>query len=486
MLTQVCWIMDLNPHLLDLSLSSIYLKDQRDICIFATSLFGLKKLQRCTLDFNRWTQLSVPGRLGSAVFFSCPPSLRTLRLLSSNEDYEDYSRHPRLSEDYMHLPSGTPQPWEKSDEECGLTALPRRQEPLPQLTKLYLGYLGVDDILEEDFLTMLEHCPNLLELPMPTLPHVRKNEQLAQDIARCCPKLRVLTNEAYDRTLATQELTLRTFRALPPQQLRTFHYIGDDNLVIQGLDDVGGLFRRHSSTLQNIVLTGCESFRSKAIQVILVECQALEVLRVEWTSWGNNLTITLEDAIEFPWASTRIRELKLATAIPDEPFHHLADGVVPFYHRPPPTTLSVAETEQFALLEGFYQHIGALTELRRLELQAVFFDPQVNHLTPTDGKFVSFPGMLNLECQRTGRPGYLHHLGGLKKLEMLLGSVRATTPETKATMGMNEAAWMGHHWPALNTAAFFKKTEDEISEPFLWLQQQRERSDGPKLDLWTW
>lgn len=372
MLAQVCWIIDLNPHLLDLSLSTVCLNDQRDICIFATSLFGLKKLQRCTLDFKRWTHLSGPGRLGSAVFFSCPTSLRTLKLIPSNEDY---SRYSHLSKDYTHLPSGTHQPWEKSDEESGLMTLPRRKDPLPQLTELNLRYLDVDDIMEEDFLTMLEHCPNLLKLPIHTLPHVRENEQLAQDIARCCPKLRILTNETHGRTLAVQELTLRTFGALPPQQLRTIRYICNDNLVIQDLDDVGGLFRRHSSTLQSIVLTGCESFCSKAIQVILVECGALEVLCVEWTAWGIDLTVMLEDAIEFPWASTRIRELQLAIAIPDEPFHYLADGVVPYYNRPPPMTLFVAKTEQFESLEALYRQIGALTELRRLELQAVFFDP---------------------------------------------------------------------------------------------------------------
>lgn len=94
--------------------------------------------------------------------------------------------------------------------------------------------------------------------------------------------------------------------------------------------------------------------------------------------------------------------------------------------------------------------------------------------------------MLKLECQKTGRPGYLHHLGGLKKLEKLLGSVRVSTPEAKATIGMNEAARMEHHWPALNTALFFRMGEGEMSEPFLWLQQQLEKSNGPKLDLWPW
>jgi hypothetical protein len=51
--------------------------------------------------------------------------------------------------------------------------------------------------------------------------------------------------------------------------------------------------------------------------------------------------------------------------------------------------------------------------------------------------------MLNLRNEETGRPGYLHHLGGLSKLRALFGSVSATTKETKVTIGIEEVKWDG-------------------------------------------
>ncbi|OAQ25513.1 hypothetical protein K457DRAFT_22976, partial [Linnemannia elongata AG-77] len=128
------------------------------------------------------------------------------------------------------------------------------------------------------------------------------------------------------------------------------------------------------------------------------------------------------------------------------------------------------ETAQFQSLEVLYRQIGALTELERLTLKAFFNDPA--GARPPDIKFTrnSFPGMLNLKNEETGRPGYLQLLGGLTKLKKLSGSVSATIEETKATIGMDEVKWMDKHWPELENADFFLTRDRTTSKPFQWFK----------------
>ncbi|OAQ26715.1 hypothetical protein K457DRAFT_140175 [Linnemannia elongata AG-77] len=46
---------------------------------------------------------------------------------------------------------------------------------------------------------------------------------------------------------------------------------------------------------------------------------------------------------------------------------------------------------------------------------------------------------------RQGRPGYLNHLAGLKKLERIAGSIKMDSEETKVTSEWREAVWMYEH-----------------------------------------
>lgn len=219
--------------------------------------------------------------------------------------------------------------------------------------------------------------------------------------------------------------------------------------MVHGLssNDLGVMFRLHSSTLRQLVLSDCQSIDSKTLQAIVVGCEALERLFVTLSIVSQNADVCLhlKDAIEFPWAWSRIRELQLTIAIPCQPLHHLADGVtVPYYNRPSPMTLSAGEAEQFQSLESFYQQIGALAELKRLDLHAVYFNPVDNRVVSGNYRYNTFPGMLSLGNGTTGgRPGYLQLLGGLTKI---YGSFDRETEEAKATIGEDEEAWMKRHW----------------------------------------
>lgn len=247
---------------------------------------------------------------------------------------------------------------------------------------------------------------------------------------------------------------LRIMNLLSPQQVRRF-YCDDIPFTIPGLDAVS-LFRRHSVTLQALTLGGCHNVNSKAIQVLLVECRGLQVLKVHWSGGRHGLFIDLQDAIEFPWRCTSMRTLNLTICVPDEPLYRHT-GVEPYYRRRPLTALSAAEKSQFEQLEVLYCQVGTLTQVEDLCLNVRFYDLEGLRPMPLSEAvgYNTFPGMLSLGDERTGRPGYLHHLAGLAKLRRFNVLVSMATDETRATVGLKEIEWMRDHWPALDFTSIF-------------------------------
>ncbi|KAF9126862.1 hypothetical protein BGX30_015067, partial [Mortierella sp. GBA39] len=133
-----------------------------------------------------------------------------------------------------------------------------------------------------------------------------------------------------------------------------------------------------------------------------------------------------------------------------------------------------AATAQLRSLKALHRQLGSLAELKRLKLEAIYFDLAGDHSTDTMYRRDLFPGMLNLKNKETGRIGYLYLLRGLTKLNALFGSVSATIKETKATIGMEEAKWMDKHWPVLERAQFYADTNEKLfSKPFQWFLKQR-------------
>ncbi|KAH7055131.1 hypothetical protein BKA57DRAFT_532818 [Linnemannia elongata] len=499
-LTLICWLLDSNPHLLDLRLTCLVIKDRRDIRLLSRAVFGLKRLQEAQFEIIRWNidragkDLEATRGLALAMFFACSPALRRFYLELKPEDADVWCE---VTKEYRKNRQEQPLSWEMSEDnddgddgdghekKDGLTIPWLRKEPMEHLTSLQLRHLKTRDLSEAEFRSMLEHCPNLTTILVPPVHSIQHPQQLAQEIAqRLCPKLKIVKKGSWLN--ADSELMFRILEALPAHQVQRYLFPGWSSLI-PGLtsDDIGSMFRRQSATLREIELVGCLNIDSKAIQTILVECWALERLQTYFRPWEmpdnhqqqqhhhqqQPLCIDLDDAIEYPWGCTKIQDLNLTIVIPDEPLHRSKEmGLVPYYNRPPPTTLSPAETAQFQSLEALYRQIGALTQLERLTLKAFFNDPA--GARPADIKFTrnSFPGMLNLKNVETGRPGYLQLLGGLTKLKKLSGSVSATIEETKATIGMDEVKWMDKHWPELEDADFFLTRDRTTSKPFQWFK----------------
>ncbi|KAK3814547.1 MAG: hypothetical protein JOS17DRAFT_760739 [Linnemannia elongata] len=486
-LTQACWILDSNPNLVDLTMRAVLLKDRRDALLLTTTLYRLRRLRALNLEFALWktaTESLIP-KVVIDIFFACPPSLRKLILASHFQN--GYSQSRTFSIEYNEFEPGTLQSWEKPDADCGLATtttmtMPRRHEPLLDLKELHLGGLG--NFSGDELQSTLHHCPNLTTLHLPGLHDIDDIPRFGGEIARWCPKLSDLANNGFrsgDEEL--KKLLVWILRALPLQQATRFVLNGLPSATIEGLDDAGSIFKGHSRTLREISLHGYMNVDSKVVQTILVQCEALESLKVHCPRGSDRyqVCLVLEDATEFPWACTRMQDLRLTIIIPDKPLHRPADGLLPYYDRPPPTTLSAEERQQFKDLESFYRQLGKLTQLRRLELRALYSDPTGMRKSSWVFPANSFPGMLSLRNEGTGRPGYLQLLGGLTKLKTLIGSVAAYTKETMVTIGMDEVVWMDKHWPALEKAGFFRVLPTAPS-PFNWLLKQRQMR-GPDLDI---
>ncbi|KAG0075995.1 hypothetical protein BGZ90_009245 [Linnemannia elongata] len=493
-LTYICWIMNSNPHLLDLSLE-ILVKDNRDIRLLTTSIFGLKKVKRVDLELVYWPESVNLCRWVPVLFGCCPVSLErfVLELIEGSDFWTWPFMFDRLqSEEEENVPV-----WQMNDQDCGLLEtttmnLPMRQEPLTNLNALMLYDLCEEIVLEEEFRSVLEQCPNLEYITMPTVAPIRNPKRLAQEMVRCCPKLKSVEQRYGIEGVEIWETMLWLLEVLPENQLWRFIGTFDQLFVVPGFpQDAGLLFCRHSMTLRSIALGGCRNFNSKAIQMILMGCGAVERLEVQWSmkkDTRQHLCLELEDAVQVPWACTGLKGLTLTVAIPDQPLHYPPEGVVPFYNRASPATLSEAETHQFELLEALYRQIGTLTELHTLVLRAIFYDPQGHRLLAKDYRQNSFPGFLNLKSETTGRPGYLHHLGGLTKLRKLGGSVSMTTYETGVTVKTtDEPEWMAQHWPVLTEAQFYSKDE-RIGTQFQWLKDEvAKQSEGRRkliVDYW--
>ena len=98
------------------------------------------------------------------------------------------------------------------------------------------------------------------------------------------------------------------------------------------------------------------------------------------------------------------------------------------------------------------------------------------------GYCMSFPAMFSIRDSYTSRPGYLHHLSGLKNLETLGGSIRVDTVEGRYTAGWSEATWIDQNWPSLRYCAFFTLPK-LITQLFQWLLDRRLNKSRPEFGV---
>ncbi|KAG0276440.1 hypothetical protein BGZ96_003280 [Linnemannia gamsii] len=460
--SQVCWMIQLSPQLDKLTVKSLPTRGALEVSFLVGIIAGMSTLKALDVgiflstisDSTEWF------RIWADFTQRAPSSLQKLAFYL----------------DYMGSLAG-----DEADGIFGGTEVmaesPQRQDVLPALTELGLLVPSFHDstIPVNDIRKVLERCPNLDKISVHHLNVWTDESALADVLPDCCPQLRRITHDAYLSERSARSLNA-LMMTLPQGQLKELEYksySGDLNII--GSTKLAIL--RHSSSLQRIVFESCGVSQSRSIGLVLSECIGLEELELCPNNGFWASCTYLEDAVAaMPWACTNIRHLSIAiarTALPGDPVYKTS-GQEPFYNRSEPTALSEEESAQFTLLERLFQQIGSLAELRRLNLRSFITIGVRRMVEGQDYLKNTFPGMMSLGDVETGRRGFLDLLGGLRKLQEICGSVYASTPEGRATVGWAEARWMHDNWSDLRVAEYYFKDE-EPEEHFQWLRDQRQR-----------
>lgn len=446
-LAQLCYVVQLSPRLTRLTLHDLPMFCMDDINLLARTLAGLTQLQ--DLYASLYSTADVLDHTIPTIFFSLPVSIKVLNL---RQEYNPDDNGPAIFDRGVRTTQGR---------------VSRRQEPLLQLTS---WQVQTDKGFTDDTIrSMIQQCPALLEMEMPKIwltPEIVR-PGLAQFIINHCPCLHTLIQNDDTHDLEGQ-MAIAIMNAMPQDTLRAFEF----KEIIDRSGELGYAIGRHAATLTTIVISYAE-LTDETIQTILINCEALEIFDVETEAgYSSDGEIYLVNLVAVPWASTRLRTLKLIVNIGDT-------GIIrsPIYLRDAPVLLSDDEQLQLSLLESLYEQIGLLTELEHLSLSISVLEDDTDDEEEDDDDLTSwhryvFPGMLTLEGDKTqGLPGYLGLLSGLKKLKTLEGFVNVSTNETIATMGWREVEWIRDNWPRLERAEFFDAWSD-IRPCFLWLGEQ--------------
>ena len=104
---------------------------------------------------------------------------------------------------------------------------------------------------------------------------------------------------------------------------------------------------RHSSTWTRVTFTSCLRLESLTIATILHSCPALGAFNVTMESPKDN-AVTLNDAVAVPWATNRIRWLRLAVYLGE--LDELKNSI---YSRPAPFVLRKKRQQGWSYLKRF-------------------------------------------------------------------------------------------------------------------------------------
>ncbi|KAF8945531.1 hypothetical protein BGZ47_002476 [Haplosporangium gracile] len=449
-LAQVCFVVQLSSRLTRMTLEDLPMFWMDDINLLARTLNGLTQLRE--LYTSLYSTAEVFDHAIPAIFFSLP---QTIKIFNLRQEFISNDNGPLTTDRgvrTIHNP------------------VERRQEPLLQLTRWQVQ--TAKGFAIETFQSMIQQCPALVEIEIPKIQAFPDDfcdiqTGLAQFIVNRCASLHTLIR--YDDTHDQEGgMAMKIMDIMPQDTLRAFEF--KDFLEIPG--ELGGTIERHVASLTTIIILYAE-LAEDTILSILATCEALEVFDVETEAgYYSDCEVHLQNLVVIPWASARLRTLKLIVNIGSTEIIRS-----PIYLRDAPVLLSVEEQDQLSLLKSLYERIGSLTELEHLSLcisapDDYFEDEDENNEDEIDWDRYVFPGMLTLDGDKAkGLPGYLELLSGLKKLKTLEGFVNAVAKETKATMGWKEVEWIKENWPCLKKAEFFGSLS-EVRPCFAWLREQ--------------
>ncbi|KAG0272925.1 hypothetical protein BGZ95_011280, partial [Linnemannia exigua] len=304
--TQVSWILHLNPNLVQVCIFGISTRDVDALFALAWSVSGLKKLEKLILAMTGreelWTLLSL------SFWFVCSRSIKGMGILfepSSDDegddgDEDDEGLNKAISADVEKITS-----WGVSRREGSL-------DNLESLTMEHLAYY----LSTEQICRFFKDCPSLVHLTLPFLDPNVDVVELGRSIGRTCTKLTSLITKG----IADVRRQVLVFEILETMvvgpALEKFVSVGSFPVS----DRMMAAFKRHSATLTWVQFDYSWVMESRFIQMVLFECPALEKFIL-----GGDVArkptatpeLTVAQVVEREWASSRIKDLNLKISLGD-------------------------------------------------------------------------------------------------------------------------------------------------------------------------
>ncbi|KAF9923184.1 hypothetical protein FBU30_006736 [Linnemannia zychae] len=420
-------------HLTSLTLSFVTIRSDRELFFLARVFSHIVTLEQ--FYFECFSDNVAPETLLTTMIHSCPPRVEKLSILADRLHSSEPSA-PSLGSMLNNHPI-------EHDFLAVSSPIPTRQEPLRRLKELEVKLLD-DMVFAQTYLSILEFLPALETMDIP--PVGSDLHEAAHHIAKCCPNLRHLNsaNPIFDRH---GDMALEILKTTRKNTLETFSFLefeGQNRKFNRG-------FRCHSNSLRSIIFDTCQTIKTSIVCGILFECSNLEVFKIT-TDYDSNIDIPLRNIVEKPWASTKFKELQLILSMDNS----IACDRDHFMH----TTLP---DEWEPVLRSFYEQLGALTELRVLDLRAKEDIERTQDGDIYYHKLYSFPGMLTLCNESAHREGFLQLLGGLSHLEILTGSFNYEEMLPGYELQDAEAIWIAQHWPNLKTIELYTGSWSQAS-----------------------
>ncbi|KAF9541940.1 hypothetical protein EC957_002570 [Mortierella hygrophila] len=472
----LCWILYFNKALTHVKIDGVDLTTHKPVRVLAQTLSGLAHLRSLELSTEMTTQDLTKDLVGEYLLFHCSHTLEVFHLKAEVGGATrvlpvvatPWYDHTVTNEYFLR---NTPPDWMDSSYTPGpdgWVGIPRR--PMPLLKSLRMPdkpEVGYTD----EFCPVLENCPALETLVLPTVGH----RPFSLGKLLCIIK--------------DQRLRLKRITVDYPRKHDEFHETPGN--VIDILDQhtleafnisffkegpftclTSKLFR-HSETLCDLTFDAVKSLYSTTILDLLCNCPALKKLvvrggddikdnSVDDIQRLQDISLAITHAIAKPWVCLRLSHLEIPVMLDWFAYTpiFLEDASSGWFH----DWRHTQGDSNWETLRKFYHQIGRLHQLEILDLKACLVYPTstASGVTWSD---ITLPGMLLMPFtpkpslfpsprNQNITPGFLDVLGGLTKLRELRGSVRVDLPVMRSAMRLDSYRWMGRHWPMLKVAEF--------------------------------